>query len=229
MTVQPTHFRATWQPASAAPPRRARVAAPLYRRGGKRALDIVLILLSLPVVLPVIALAALAVFLSDGGAPFFRQARIGRGGRLFTCWKLRTMVPGAQALLEAHLAANPAARREWDETQKLKHDPRITLVGAVLRKTSLDELPQLWNVLKGEMSLVGPRPIMIDQIALYPGTAYYGLRPGITGPWQVSDRNQCSFAARAEFDEEYDRSLSLGRDAGLILATVGVVLRGTGY
>ena len=127
------------------------------------------------------------------------------------------MVIDADQRLAAHLAADPALRAEWDETQKLKNDPRITAVGRLLRKTSLDELPQLWNVLKGDMSLVGPRPMMPEQRALYPGRAYYSMRPGLTGPWQVSDRNETSFAGRAEFDAAYARRMSLRTDLVILL------------
>ena len=200
----------------------------LYRAGLKRGLDIALVLLTLPVSLPIILGLMLLVAL-EGGAPLYRQKRLGRGGRVFSMIKIRTMVPDADAQLERNLQRHPAARREWDETQKLKCDPRITRVGRLLRKTSLDELPQLWNVLAGDMSLVGPRPMMVDQRALYPGSAYFDLRPGITGPWQISDRNESSFAARAAFDSDYLTSLSLGRDLAILSRTVMVVLRGTGY
>jgi lipopolysaccharide/colanic/teichoic acid biosynthesis glycosyltransferase len=142
---------------------------------------------------------------------------------------MRSMVVDADARLADHLAADPAARAEWDATQKLKNDPRITRVGRVLRKCSIDELPQLWNVVTGDMSLVGPRPMMPQQQALYPGRAYFALRPGITGPWQVSKRNESTFAERAVFDEAYQRNLSFTTDLGLLMATVRVVLRGTGY
>lgn len=135
----------------------------------------------------------------------------------------------ADARLAAHLAADPAMRAEWAESQKLKNDPRITAVGRFLRKTSLDELPQLWNVFKGDMSLVGPRPMMPQQRPLYPGRAYYRMRPGLTGPWQVSDRNAGSFAGRAEYDTEYHRSMSFLRDFTILVLTFWVVLRGTGY
>ena len=166
------------------------------------------------------------LILGAGDAPtaagrFYRQARVGRGGRIYRIWKLRSMVMNADQKLEAHLAADPAARAEWDETQKLKRDPRITRFGRLIRKSSLDELPQLWNVLIGDMSLVGPRPMMPDQRALYPGRAYYALRPGITGPWQVSERNATSFADRARFDDKYhDRDLSLATDVRLLRPTV---------
>lgn len=199
-----------------------------YRNGAKRGLDILLIMLSLPVSLPLV-LGMMALVALDGGAPLYRQKRLGRGGRVFHLVKIRTMVRGADALLEYHLRKYPDARREWDETQKLKRDPRITRIGRFLRKSSLDELPQLWNVFRGDMSLVGPRPMMVEQRALYSGTAYFELRPGITGPWQISDRNETRFADRAGFDDEYLTSLSLKRDLSILLKTVKVVLRGTGY
>jgi lipopolysaccharide/colanic/teichoic acid biosynthesis glycosyltransferase len=200
----------------------------LYRNFLKRVFDLAVVLLSGIVVLPVVAVLAL-VIMRDGYFPFYLNERVGRGGRTFRMLKLRTMVKGADKLLERHLAANPDALAEWRATQKLKNDPRITPMGRFLRKTSLDELPQLWNVLVGDMSLVGPRPMMPSQRDLYPGLAYYSLLPGMTGPWQVSDRNNCTFAARAEYDRLYDQSLSFGTDLRLILATVRVVLHGTGY
>lgn len=209
-------------------PARLQPQAGVYRTGVKRALDIVLIVAAFPFVVPLLALMALAVMM-DGHSPFYRQERVGRNGRIFNLLKIRTMVPDAKAALEDYLAQDPAARAEWDETQKLKNDPRITRVGAVLRKTSLDELPQLWNVLKGDMSIVGPRPMMPEQRALYPGHAYYELRPGITGAWQVSDRNECSFAGRAKFDLDYYNDLSFVTDCSILLRTVAVVVRGTGY
>lgn len=200
----------------------------LYRGFLKRAFDVTLVVLALPVIVPVVAILALIVA-RDGGSPFYTQARVGRGGRAYTIWKLRTMVVDAEDRLGAHLAADPRARAEWDSTQKLKDDPRVTRFGRILRKSSLDELPQLWNVLRGDMSLVGPRPMMPEQQALYPGRAYYRLRPGITGPWQVSKRNDTTFADRARFDALYDRDLSLATDLRLLLATVRVVLRATGH
>ncbi len=203
-----------------------RVAEPKSR--AKRCLDIFLVVISLPIFLPLI-LGMMVLVAFYGGNPIYRQKRLGRGGRVFDMFKIRTMVPGADALLEDHLCKNPEARREWDESQKLKNDPRITSLGCFLRKSSLDELPQLLNVLKGDMSLVGPRPMMVEQRAIYPGTAYFELRPGITGPWQVSDRNQSSFAERAVFDRDYLMSMSLSQDLSILCRTVSVVLRGTGY
>ena len=198
-----------------------------YRDRAKRMLDLALVLASAPVTVPLIALMALLVSL-DGATPFYRQQRIGRAGRIFSIWKIRTMVPEADAQLEAHLAADPDAAREWHSTQKLREDPRVTRVGAFLRKTSLDELPQFWNVITGEMSLIGPRPMMVEQAELYPGRAYYALRPGITGPWQVSDRNDTTFAARAQYDQHYYEGLSLGVDASIFLRTFAVILLCTG-
>lgn len=205
-----------------------RKPAGAYRRAMKPALDAFLTILAAPVVVPVVLVMALLIAL-DGHNPFYSQLRVGRGGRIFRMWKMRTMVHDADALLETYLSENPAARAEWDATQKLKRDPRITLVGRVLRKTSLDELPQLWNVLNGTMSLVGPRPMMVSQRESYPGIAYYNLRPGITGLWQISDRNECEFTDRARYDNAYDRIVSLRTDVSVLVRTVGVVVRGTGY
>lgn len=208
----------------------ARPAQPgaVYRNVFKRWLDILLVVLTAPIIVLTVFLLALFVAL-DGGNPFYSQDRVGMQGRIFRMWKLRSMVVGADQKLEAHLAANPAARQEWDRTQKLKCDPRITRVGSFIRKCSLDELPQLWNVLIGDMSLVGPRPMMPSQRDMYPGQAYYRLRPGITGTWQVSKRNESSFAERAQFDQDYEQSVSLATDLGLLVKTVRVVMRGTGY
>lgn len=213
---------------NAAPLRKGTPRLAIYRHKVKRLLDIFLILLTLPITVPLIFGMMCLVGL-QGGNPIYRQERLGRGGRVFHMFKIRTMVPGADALLAEYLFSNPEAWREWDETQKLKCDPRITRIGAFLRKSSLDELPQLINVLIGDMSLVGPRPMMVDQKALYPGTAYFDLRPGITGSWQVSDRNQTSFAKRAVYDAKYLKDMSFGCDVVILLKTVKVVLRGTGY
>ena len=199
----------------------------VYRGVAKRALDIMLVLLAtlpaLMIALPFVLLVAL-----DGRSPFYRQRSVGRNGAVFNMWKLRSMVPNADQMLEGYLAANPAARSEWDLTQKLRHDPRITKVGHLIRKTSIDELPQLWNVLKGDMSIVGPRPMMVDQQKIYPGTAYYALRPGITGFWQTSVRNESSFADRAQFDTDYLRQMSFLTDFRVMLRTMRVVVNGTG-
>ncbi len=199
-----------------------------YARFFKRPLDVLLVLLGSTVAVPLIGLMVLAIALT-GGSPLYRQTRLGKGGKLFTMWKLRTMVPNAAAALEAHLAANPDARAEWEANQKLRDDPRITRIGRLLRKTSFDELPQIWNVLKGDMSLIGPRPMMVCQKVLYLGESYYTLRPGITGLWQVSRRNDVSFTERANIDGIYARSVSFKGDLRILAQTVRVVFRGTGY
>lgn len=200
-----------------------------YRRIGKRVFDILLVLAFLPVYLPLIGVAAFLLFL-EGGNPFYRQARLGLNGETFSILKLRTMVRDADKKLQDVLAKDPEMKREWDVSQKLKNDPRITRVGAMLRRTSMDELPQLWNVLKGEMSLVGPRPMMPDQLSLYGDPKhYFAVRPGITGYWQVDRRNESSFADRAHYDAAYDAEISLPKDARVLWQTIGVVLRRTGH
>lgn len=200
-----------------------------YRHFGKRGLDIALVLAFLPIHLPVIGFAAAALYL-EGGNPFYRQARLGRNGRQFSIVKLRTMVRDAETRLQAVLAQDPDLRQEWEATQKLKRDPRVTRIGRLLRRTSLDELPQLWNVLIGDMSLVGPRPMMPEQLPLYGAPRhYFALRPGITGPWQVGRRNEGRFADRAGYDADYNRDLSLWQDVKILIKTVGVVLRRTGH
>ena len=209
-------------------PRRTAAPEGFYRKFAKRAFDITLIVLSAPLVLPLIALLALCVTLG-GGKPFYTQERLGLNGRTYRIWKLRTMVPNADEVLEDHLAQDPALRAEWNSKQKLLNDPRITKIGHVLRKCSFDELPQLWNVLRGDMSLVGPRPMMVSQKELYPGTDYYDLRPGITGMWQISDRNDATFADRAKYDTAYNTELSFVTDAKILFGTVRVVLNGTGH
>lgn len=204
-------------------PRRA-----TYALRWKRMLDIVLVLMTAPVSISLVVLSACLVRL-DGGPAFFFQSRVGRGGKAFRMFKLRTMRVNAEQHLSEILMQDPRAAIEWQQHQKLRRDPRVTLVGKVLRKTSLDEVPQLWNVLLGDMSLVGPRPILHEQAILYPGHAYFRLRPGLTGPWQVFGRNDESFAARAKYDAMYERELGLLSDLSLIGRTFGVVLGGTGH
>lgn len=206
---------------------KVRVARAGYRGFFKRALDVTAVILAAPVVLPLVAILALAVS-RDGGNAFYTQQRVGQNGRAFRMWKLRSMVIDADERMTRHLAENPEARAEWDKIQKLKNDPRITPFGRLLRKSSLDELPQLWNVFIGDMSLVGPRPMMLNQQALYPGMAYYKLRPGITGYWQTAGRNRTTFEARAEYDAAYEKNLSFATDFGILLRTVSVVVKGTG-
>lgn len=207
--------------------------ARFYRDRGKRVLDVILCLLMAPLAVPVIALCwGVARF--DGGAGFFAHERVGRDGQIFQCWKIRTMVPDAQVRLAAHLSAHPSARAEWAAHHKLRNDPRVTKIGAVLRKTSLDELPQIWNVLCGEMSLVGPRPIVRDELQRFgaAAAAYCAMSPGLTGLWQVQvhaqGRSDVTYAERVQMDLHYAKAQSLWLDLSLILRTVLTVLRRTG-
>ena len=198
-----------------------------YAHDYKRWLDVALVVLAAPIVFPIVLVAAIMVRL-DGGPAFYTQNRVGRGGRAFRLLKLRTMVVGAGEVLERYLADNPNAAAEWNRDQKLRHDPRITWIGRFLRKCSVDELPQLWNVLTGAMSLVGPRPMMTKQRSLYSGRAYYLMRPGLTGLWQISERSRSTFDARVAYDDQYFREQSLWTDIKVMFKTGFVVLRGTG-
>lgn len=199
----------------------------LYRAFFKRGFD--LALLSVCAIPVLVVLAILTIVVACGGAsPFFTQQRIGKNGKNFKMWKFRSMVVNAEQELEIYLAENPVAKAEWTLNQKLKNDPRITKIGRIIRKTSLDELPQLWNVLKGDMSLVGPRPMMREQLGIYPGRAYFSLRPGLSGFWQTSVRNGSSFAERAFYDTQYSHELSFLTDLSVLWRTFGVVFRGTG-
>jgi exopolysaccharide production protein ExoY len=202
-----------------------------YASRGKRFCDILAVLLIAPIILPFLLCVFLVTSL-DGGKIIYGQRRIGLGGRIFKCWKIRTMVPDAEKVLARILETDAELAREWLTNQKLESDPRITKFGRLFRKASIDELPQLWNVLIGEMSLIGPRPFTPSQKDLYDaaGTnlAYYRLRPGISGLWQVTRRNQGEFKERALFDEEYARTITFVRDTKIAFQTVSVVLRGTG-
>ncbi|MEO0972370.1 MAG: sugar transferase, partial [Pseudomonadota bacterium] len=166
----------------------------------------------------------------SGGPILFRQRRIGRRGEMFSCWKFRTMVPDAQQALQRVLDADPAARAEWQRDQKLRDDPRVTRIGNFLRRTSLDELPQLLNVLRGEMSLVGPRPVVKDELVRYGSRAryYLSVKPGLTGLWQISGRNDTSYSRRVALDVFYVKNCSLQFDIWILWRTVGVVLCGFG-
>lgn len=200
-----------------------------YRAWGKRAFDIVAATALLVLLAPVMAVLAGLVML-DGGRPIFAQRRIGHRGRPFRCLKFRTMVPDAEARLHAVLAADPVAADEWARDQKLAQDPRITRLGALLRRSSLDELPQLFNVLRGEMSLVGPRPVTEPELERYGLAArvYRSVRPGVTGPWQVSGRNATGYAERVALDVRYARDHGLFSDVAILLRTVGAVIALTG-
>lgn len=203
---------------------RQRLLMPIPRMV-KRLMDTSLGFIASVLLLPLILLLALLIRLESPGAPFYGHTRIGRGGRRFRAWKLRTMVQNADQVLEQHLEQHPELRQEWEELQKLRDDPRITRVGRWLRKTSLDELPQLWNVLVGEMSLVGPRPIVENEIARYGDLfdTYLQVRPGLTGLWQVSGRNDTTYEERVRLDAYYVRNWSPWLDIYILARTVLVV------
>ncbi len=192
----------------------------------RRAVEIALCLLMLAFFAPLMAVTAIAIKLDDGGPILFAHRRIGRGGRSFGCLKFRSMAVDAEAQLQAHLARDPQARAEWERDHKLTNDPRITAVGQFLRRSSMDELPQLFNVLRGEMSLVGPRPIVQAEAARYGRyfADYCRVRPGITGLWQVSGRSDLRYRRRVALDVAYARSRCLGLDLRILLATAPVVL-----
>ena len=198
-----------------------------YRSGYrlKRSLDICSALGALLLFSPLFLLLMAMVKLLDGGDVFYGHKRVGRFGREFHCLKFRTMVPDGDAVLNRYLAANPAARKKWQETRKLQKDPRVTAVGAVLRKLSLDEMPQLFNILIGDMSIVGPRPVVREELAYYgPHAPVYLLStPGLTGLWQISGRNDVSYDARVAFDRQYVENWSFGFDLKIIAKTVPAV------
>jgi exopolysaccharide production protein ExoY len=194
--------------------------------GLTNAMNVTVALLALVFLAPVMLAVALVIYLQDGGPVVFAHRRIGREGRHFRCLKFRSMAVDAEARLQEVLARDPLARVEWEQDHKLRNDPRVTRLGAFLRRTSLDELPQLFNVLRGEMSLVGPRPIVDAEIVKYGRhfQQYCAVRPGITGLWQVNGRNDTSYRSRVAMDCLYARRRSLVLDAYIIAATVPAVL-----
>ena len=195
-----------------------------------RILDIMFALAGLLFVAPLMIVVAIAIKIQDGGPVFFGHSRIGYEGRSFRCWKFRSMVVDAEARLAALLARSPEARREWEADQKLRDDPRVTLLGRILRVSSIDELPQLFNVLRGEMSLVGPRPIVTGEVARYGRrfSQYCSVRPGITGLWQISGRNDVSYRRRVAMDTVFANTLSLSLYLKILFATVPAVLKREG-
>jgi len=196
----------------------------------KRTVDVLLSSLLLVVAAPLLAAIAAAIKLESSGPALYRQARVGLGSGSFQVWKFRSMRQDADQVLSRYLEENPELGDEWKRDHKLKDDPRITRVGRFLRKTSLDELPQLFNVLRGEMSLVGPRPIVSEEIHKYGRsfTLYRQVIPGLTGLWQVSGRNLTSYQERVELDDYYVRNWSPWLDLYLLARTVKVVVTGYG-
>jgi Undecaprenyl-phosphate galactose phosphotransferase WbaP len=206
-----------------------RLLIPL-NRAMKRVLDLVLTVIGGVVISPIIFILALMVKIDTRGSAFYGHERLGRSGKPFKAWKFRSMVANSREVLQQLLEADPEARREWEGSYKLKNDPRITRMGRFLRKTSLDELPQIWNVLRGEMSLIGPRPIIRDEVVKY--GAYYqyfsSIRPGMSGLWQVSGRSDIDYEERVALDVYYIQSWSVWLDLHILFKTVGVVFGGKG-
>jgi len=196
----------------------------------KRCLDIILIVAAAPVLLLMLGIVAVLVMLSSPGPIFYSHRRIRRNGAFFSMWKFRTMCVNSTEVLEDYLSNNPEARSEWNRTHKLRHDPRITPIGAFLRRYSLDELPQFWNVLAGHMTLVGPRPIVAAEVEKYAESfeCYCRVKPGLTGLWQVSGRSELSYPERVALDCDYVNHWSLGKDFRILLKTFNVVLKQDG-
>jgi lipopolysaccharide/colanic/teichoic acid biosynthesis glycosyltransferase len=202
----------------------------IYAKYLKRTFDIVFSILLLPFLVPVIGIIWILAK-RDGGAGLFSQERVGLNGNKFVCWKVRTMVPNAERVLKELCDSDATIAEDWHKNQKLENDPRITKIGIFLRSTSLDELPQIWNVIKGDMSLVGPRPFMTSQEQEYRsagGKAYFKMRPGVTGLWQIEGRGATTFNERVPYDDSYRSNISFLADVALILKTVSVVVRRTG-
>jgi exopolysaccharide production protein ExoY len=197
----------------------------------KRAFDFFAAIVLIILVLPVVCLIVLALFLSVQ-TPFYSHVRVGKNGREFACLKFRSMRRNADVTLANLLQRDPAAKLEWETNRKLRDDPRVTRIGRVLRATSLDELPQLVNVLAGQMSLVGPRPVTGAELTKYYGpfeaAAYCSVRPGLTGLWQVKGRSELGYANRVALDTIYAQRLSLRTDLGILVQTIGVVVRQRG-
>ncbi len=205
------------------------VSVPTANPGGisaARVADLILATIALLFLAPLMVAIAVGIWVEDGGPALYFQARIGRGGRMFRCLKFRSMAIHAEARLKILLATDPAARCEWDRDHKLKCDPRITRLGSFLRKSSLDEIPQLINVLRGEMTLVGPRPIVVSEVWRYRRyfKEYCSVRPGITGLWQVNGRNDVSYRRRVALDVAFSRSYSFKVYIAILIATVPAVL-----
>lgn len=202
------------------------------RTGGieKRMFDVAVAALAIALLLPLFVFIALTLLALQGRPVLIGHERVGFRGRRFRCFKFRSMVTNANEVLARHLQDNPHARQEWNDTHKLRCDPRITPIGAVLRKSSVDELPQLFNIIRGDMSLVGPRPIVNDEVPKYgPHIRYYHqVRPGLTGLWQISGRSDTSYHERVTLDTQYVRCRTLGRDLAIILKTIPAVLQSRG-
>jgi undecaprenyl-phosphate galactose phosphotransferase len=199
----------------------------------KRTLDFIIAASMMVCLSPFLLVVALRIKMSarqQGARAFFGHTRIGKHGKPFQCYKFRTMIPNAETILGTYLANNLEAREEWARDQKLKNDPRITPIGHFLRRTSLDELPQLWNVVRGDMSLVGPRPVVYEELQRYGDDLpyYLSVRPGVTGLWQISGRNDIEYAQRVALDKQYVLNRTLWGDLKILFKTALVLLKGKG-
>ncbi|MDX8466858.1 sugar transferase [Mesorhizobium sp. VK23B] len=193
----------------------------------KRIMDVTVASVALVLAAPIMLVVALLILVTDGGPAIFSHTRVGFNGRRFACYKFRTMVANSQQVLADYLASNPEAAKEWERNLKFRNDPRITFLGHILRKSSLDELPQLINVLRGDMSCVGPRPVVPDELQRYGACAidYLRTRPGLTGAWQVTGRDAIDYPSRVSIDSRYVRNWSLWADVVILIRTVFAVMR----
>jgi Undecaprenyl-phosphate galactose phosphotransferase WbaP len=201
-----------------------------WNLGIKRFMDITIVILGGIIILPLLLIIALLVKLSSPGPVLYKHTRLGINGKYFTAYKFRSMVLDADKKLEELLASDPASREQWEKNHKLRSDPRITIIGKFLRRTSFDEFPQLLNILKGEMSLVGPRPIVDAEVKKY-GEDYariFSVKPGLTGLWQVSGRSDTDYNERVSFDTYYLQSWSIWLDVWVLFKTFSVVIKGKG-
>jgi exopolysaccharide production protein ExoY len=205
--------------------RRAEPKAPIGL-GPKRIVDVILAISGIIILAPLLLICFIATISTSSGPALFRHKRVGFNGKHFDCLKFRTMVVDAPKRLRHLLEHDPAAAAEWAATRKLRCDPRVTAIGAILRKSSLDELPQLFNVLKGDMSIVGPRPVTDEELARYASSigAYLACRPGITGLWQVSGRSKTTYEERVAFDTQYAQNWSMVLDARIMIVTIPSLL-----
>jgi Undecaprenyl-phosphate galactose phosphotransferase WbaP len=216
---------------SSRPRRSNRIPSQLFRyRVMKRSLDIAAVVAAAPLLIPIFLVVACVVVLSSPGPVFYSHRRIRQNGAFFSMWKFRTMCVNSAEVLEEYLTRHPEARAEWNKTHKLRHDPRVTRVGRFLRQYSVDELPQVWNVLTGKMSLVGPRPIVAAEVEKYRDSFsfYCRVKPGLTGLWQVSGRSTLSYDQRVALDSEYVERWSLSRDLKILLKTIPSVVNQDG-
>ncbi|WP_352705785.1 sugar transferase [Mesorhizobium sp. M0195] len=190
-------------------------------------MDLVVAVMALVIAAPVMIVVALLIRVTAGGPAVFSHSRVGFGGKPFNCYKFRSMVANSEEVLKAYLKANPGVVLEWEETHKIRDDPRVTFLGWMLRKSSLDELPQLFNIIRGDMSCVGPRPIVNDELKRYGDHLgeYLRTRPGLTGLWQVSGRSSMDYANRVALDSQYVRNWSVWVDVVILFRTVFAVIR----